>query len=64
MDPHWDQLVDFGPHFHKIGKSYLGTESELWEEYDPSILLEKRGYPGSILIDQGTKDDFLDKLKH
>ena len=43
-------------------ESYLGLESELWEEYDPSILLEKRGYPGSILIDQGTKDDFLDKL--
>ena len=22
MDPHWDQLVDFGTRFHKIGKIF------------------------------------------
>ena len=43
-------------------EAYLGAESELWEEYDPSILLKKRGYSGQILIDQGTKDDFLENL--
>ncbi len=44
-------------------EAYLGTESKLWEDYDPSLLLERLGYPGNILIDQGTKDDFLDKLR-
>ena len=43
-------------------EAYLGDDNELWKDYDPSILLEKRGYPGKILIDQGTKDDFLDNL--
>ncbi len=43
-------------------EAYLGSEKELWQEYDPSILLHKLGYPGNIMIDQGTKDDFLDKL--
>ena len=44
-------------------EAYLGPESDLWEEYDPSILLDKRGYAGNILIDQGTADDFLENLR-
>ena len=42
--------------------AYLGPNKKNWEKYDPSILLTEYGYRGKILIDQGTKDDFLDKL--
>ena len=42
--------------------AYLGPNKNNWEKYDPSILLTEYGYRGKILIDQGTKDDFLDKL--
>ena len=43
-------------------KAYLGPDKNNWEKYDPSVLLTGYGYKGRILIDQGTKDDFLDKL--
>ena len=43
-------------------KAYLGLDKNNWEKYDPSVLLTEYGYKGRILIDQGTKDDFLDKL--
>ena len=43
-------------------EAYLGSDEKCWEEYDPSILLKKKGYAGKILIDQGSKDNFLDNL--
>ena len=43
-------------------EQYLGSNKSNWEKYDPSVLLNEYGYKGKILIDQGTKDDFLDKL--
>ena len=43
-------------------EAYLGKEKENWKKYDPSILLSEQGYKGKILIDQGTKDDFLKNL--
>ena len=43
-------------------EAYLGKEKENWKKYDPSILLNEQGYKGKILIDQGTKDDFLKNL--
>ena len=43
-------------------EQYLGSDKSNWEKYDPSVLLNEYGYKGKILIDQGTKDDFLDKL--
>jgi S-formylglutathione hydrolase len=43
-------------------EAYLGKETENWKKYDPSILLNEQGYKGRILIDQGTKDDFLKNL--
>ena len=43
-------------------EAYLGKETENWKKYDPSILLNEQGYKGKILIDQGTKDDFLKNL--
>ena len=43
-------------------EAYLGKDKDKWEKYDPSILLTEQGYKGKILVDQGTKDDFLKNL--
>ena len=43
-------------------EAYLGKDEEKWKKYDPSILLNELGYKGKILVDQGTKDDFLKSL--
>jgi len=43
-------------------EAYLGEETDEWKNYDPSILLESRGFLTKILIDQGTGDNFLDLL--
>ena len=38
---------------------YLGQDTESWREYDASELIRRRAFPGPILIDQGTGDQFL-----
>ena len=43
-------------------EAYLGEETDEWKNYDPSILLESRGFQTKVLIDQGTCDNFLDLL--
>jgi S-formylglutathione hydrolase len=43
--------------------AYLGPDESLWAAHDATLLMEKAGYPGSILIDQGSDDQFLDLLK-
>ena len=43
-------------------EAYLGEETDEWKNYDPSILLESRGFQTKILIDQGKGDNFLDLL--
>ena len=43
-------------------EAYLGEETDEWKNYDPSILLESRGFLTKILIDQSTDDNFLDLL--
>ena len=40
---------------------YLGGDSARWRDYDTTSLLEDRGWGGPpLLVDQGTKDPFLD----
>jgi len=40
---------------------YLGGDSTRWRDYDTTALLEDRGWSGTpLLVDQGTKDSFLD----
>ena len=39
--------------------NYLGTNEEAWREYDATELVARKPYPGLILIDQGTSDQFL-----
>lgn len=43
-------------------EAYLGRDSKLWRDYDPSILLEEKGFKTKILIDQGESDNFIDLL--
>lgn len=43
--------------------AYLGSDEALWKAHDSTLLMRDRGYPGEVLIDQGTKDQFLDLLK-
>ena len=38
---------------------YLGPDRSTWAEYDASELVARRPFPGKILIDQGSADQFL-----
>lgn len=42
--------------------AYLGADEARWAAHDASLLLRARGWKGHLLIDQGTSDQFLDKL--
>ena len=41
---------------------YLGSDEAAWGEHDASKLMAANGFPGPVLIDQGTDDQFLDLL--
>ena len=43
--------------------AYLGDDPALWAGHDATLLMRDRGYPGEVLIDQGTADQFLDLLR-
>lgn len=43
--------------------AYLGDDRATWRAHDSTILMTEKGYPGEILIDQGSSDQFLDLLK-
>jgi S-formylglutathione hydrolase len=43
--------------------AYLGGDEGAWTGHDASLLVRERGWHGSLLIDQGTDDQFLDLLK-
>jgi S-formylglutathione hydrolase len=43
--------------------AYLGADEAGWAAHDSSLLLRERGWKGSLLIDQGASDQFLDLLK-
>ena len=49
------------PWGEKALTGYLGRDRARWREYDATALLEERGWSGpALLVDQGTKDQFLD----
>jgi S-formylglutathione hydrolase len=39
---------------------YLGPDRSRWQAWDASILMRTKPYRGSILVDQGLKDQFLE----
>ena len=43
--------------------AYLGADEDRWQAHDASVLMRERGYPGSLLVDQGASDQFLDLLQ-
>jgi S-formylglutathione hydrolase len=47
------------PWGQKAFSNYLGSDKQAWREYDASELVARKSYPGPILIDQGTADQFL-----
>jgi S-formylglutathione hydrolase len=43
----------------KAFSNYLGPDIETWRAHDATELVGRRPYPGPILIDQGTADQYL-----
>lgn len=43
--------------------AYLGSDEATWAAHDASLLMRQKGFPGTVMIDQGAKDQFLDLLK-
>lgn len=43
--------------------AYLGRDETAWVSHDATLLMRRRGFDGPVLIDQGSKDQFLDLLK-
>ncbi len=42
--------------------AYLGAEETAWRAHDASMLMAERGFDGPVLIDQGSRDQFLPLL--
>jgi len=43
--------------------AYLGTDESLWATHDATLLMREAGLRSELLIDQGSKDQFLDLLR-
>ncbi|MBS0563753.1 MAG: S-formylglutathione hydrolase [Proteobacteria bacterium] len=43
--------------------AYLGKDEAAWAAHDASLLMRRLGFDGPVLVDQGSKDQFLDLLK-
>lgn len=43
--------------------AYLGADESAWAPHDSTLLMRAAGFDGEILIDQGSKDQFLHLLK-
>ncbi len=64
----WHSLSAFAPISNPVAvpwgekafSNYLGPDRAAWADYDASLLMRKRPYPGPILVDQGDADKFLE----
>ena len=43
--------------------AYLGNDQQSWVGHDASILMSNEGFDGKVLIDIGSKDQFVDLLR-
>ena len=43
--------------------AYLGKDESQWAPHDATLLMRRLGFEGPVLVDQGSKDQFLDLLK-
>jgi S-formylglutathione hydrolase len=48
------------PWGHKAFSRYLGDDRSAWADYDACELVRRQRFPGTILIDQGGADKFLE----
>ncbi len=48
------------PWGHKALPRYLGDNASAWADYDACELVRRQTFPGTILIDQGEADQFLE----
>ncbi|HEX4872241.1 MAG TPA: S-formylglutathione hydrolase [Nevskiaceae bacterium] len=49
------------PWGQKAFTRYLGEDRRRWAEWDASLLMRRRPYPGPLLVDQGLADAFLER---
>ncbi len=42
--------------------AYLGTDQSTWAAHDATVLMREKGFEGPVLVDTGTKDQFIDLL--
>jgi len=52
------------PWGHKAFGNYLGPDQAAWQEYDASVLMTRKAFPGPVLVDQGSVDQFLEAQLH
>jgi S-formylglutathione hydrolase len=52
------------PWGEKAFGNYLGPDRAAWAEWDASLLMKSRPFPGEILVDQGLDDKFLSGQLH
>ncbi|KQI68015.1 S-formylglutathione hydrolase [Loktanella sp. 3ANDIMAR09] len=43
-------------------EGYLGSDKNAWAGHDATLLMRSKGYDKPVLVDQGTADQFYDKL--
>ncbi|NCQ25444.1 MAG: S-formylglutathione hydrolase [Roseovarius sp.] len=43
--------------------AYLGVDEGAWAAHDASLLMAERGFDGPMLVDTGTKDQFIELLR-
>ncbi len=44
-------------------RAYLGDDEAAWARHDSSLMMQKTGFDGPILVDTGTADQFIDLLR-
>ncbi|MBK0325707.1 S-formylglutathione hydrolase [Rhodobacteraceae bacterium F11138] len=43
--------------------AYLGADESTWQRHDATVMMGKSGFDGPVLIDTGSKDQFIDLLR-
>ncbi|AEI96161.1 MULTISPECIES: S-formylglutathione hydrolase [Roseobacter] len=43
--------------------AYLGDDQSTWAAHDSTLLMREKGFDGPMLVDTGTKDQFIDLLQ-
>lgn len=52
------------PWGEKAFGNYLGPDRQRWAQWDSTMLMRSKPYPGDILVDQGLSDQFLERELH